>query len=338
MLVIDGVKYRVWKPKDEEKEFHPMVEKYSKQIFGKNSLFLPVEKRLISRAGRGVMPDGFAIVFSKTPEMYVVEVELSSHDLDKHIVEQLNRFGRALRNPENRKKIADRLHREIKHDLMKEAFARQMIGSKEIYKFLSDLVSRQLKTVIIIEHKDETVVEACEGLKVSPIVLQFKTFAREDAENVRAHLIEPLYVAEVIPEKGKERRGKRPLPEHYKSWKKMLQWVDESTESLVEKLSATIRNNLVNVNEVPHGRYYCFYEGKPSTKSIFAALLLTKKYVKVRIRTDPKTFKDVKKWTGEKVYRGWFFKTGQEREFKITKKDQMDYAIELIKQSYALAK
>lgn len=136
MLTIDGVKYKLWTPKNEENEFHPMIIKHSKEIFGENSLYLPIEKRLVSKAGRGVMPDGFAIVFSVPPKMYVVEVELSSHDLDKHIVEQLNRFGRALRNPENRKRIADRLHREIKGDLMKEAFVRQMIGPKEIYKFL----------------------------------------------------------------------------------------------------------------------------------------------------------------------------------------------------------
>jgi hypothetical protein len=49
---------------------------------------LPIEEFLVSETGRGVMPDGFAIIFSERPEMYVVEVELSSHDIDKHIVEQ----------------------------------------------------------------------------------------------------------------------------------------------------------------------------------------------------------------------------------------------------------
>jgi hypothetical protein len=38
--------------------------------------------------------------------------------------------------------------------------------------------------------------------------------------------------------------------------------------------------------------------------------------------------------TGDKVYKGWFFKQGQEREFKVTSKEQIPYAMELIKQSY----
>jgi len=25
MLIVDGVKYKLWTPKDEEKEFHPLV-------------------------------------------------------------------------------------------------------------------------------------------------------------------------------------------------------------------------------------------------------------------------------------------------------------------------
>lgn len=52
------------------------------------------------------------------------------------------------------------------------------------------------------------------------------------------------------------------------------------------------------------------------------------------------TFSDPKKRVKEKVYSGWFFKTGQERELVISTNDteSLNYAIELIKQSYALAK
>jgi len=64
MLIVDGIKYKLWTPEYEEKEFHPMIVKHSKAIFGENSLYLPIEKRLVSKTGRGVMPDGFAIIFT----------------------------------------------------------------------------------------------------------------------------------------------------------------------------------------------------------------------------------------------------------------------------------
>jgi hypothetical protein len=86
------------------------------------------------------------------------------------------------------------------------------------------------------------------------------------------------------------------------------------------------------------GRYYGYYKGEPSTKSLFAALLLTKNYVKIRIRTDPDTFKDPEKWTGDQVYKGYFFKQNQEKGFKLSDEKQFDYAIDLIIQSFELAK
>jgi hypothetical protein len=193
ILLIDCAKYNLWTPEDEEKEFHPLVKEHYKEIFGENSLYLPIEELLVSQAGRGVMPDGFVIVFSEKPEMYVVEVELSSHDIDKHIVEQINRFARALKNPENRTKIADDLEDRIRSRPMDEAFVKQQIGKKDIHRFLSDLISPNLKIIIIIENKDDRLVEACEGLKAATIIRELKTFKREGAPTVHAHLIEPIY-------------------------------------------------------------------------------------------------------------------------------------------------
>ena len=57
---------------------------------------------------------------------------------------------RALGNPENRKKIADDLEDTIRNNPMDETFVKQQIKPKEIYKFLSDLVSQPPKIVIIL--------------------------------------------------------------------------------------------------------------------------------------------------------------------------------------------
>ena len=193
VLLVDGVKYYLWTPEKEEEEFHPMIKEHSKEIFGKNSLYLPIEEFLISEAGRGAMPDGFAIVFSDKPKMYIVEVELSSHDLDKHIIEQINRFFRAIKNPENRKRLADDLERKIRSHPLDEAFVRQEIGTKELYKFLSDLVSQLPEVVIIIEEKNDKLIEAFANFIMVPIIKEFKTYVRENAPAVHAHLFEPVY-------------------------------------------------------------------------------------------------------------------------------------------------
>jgi hypothetical protein len=46
MLIVDGLRYKPWTPKDEEKEFHPLVKAQSKEIFGKASIYFDVRTTL----------------------------------------------------------------------------------------------------------------------------------------------------------------------------------------------------------------------------------------------------------------------------------------------------
>ena len=227
----------------------------------------------------------------------------------------------------------EKLYEEVTKDKVLKACVESKIGSPEIKSFLYDLISKLPRTVVIIDEKGDKVQEACDGLKVEPTVIEFRTYVREDAEKVHAHLFEPIYP---MKKKPKE-EVKRALPEHYRNWDSMLSWVNDDVRAIVRTLSSHIAE-LGDVTHAKHGRYYCFYRGKPSTQSIFAAFLLAKSALKVRIRTDPETFRDPERWTGERVYKGWFFKKGEEREFKMMDVNRLDYAMDLIKQSYKLAK
>lgn len=334
MLLIDGVKYRPWTPKDEEKEFHPIIKEHSKEIFGENSLYFDVKHVLKTTSGIGSIPDAYVINLSKPSEWYVVENELASHPVYDHIVKQLTKFINGIANQSARSQILDMLYDEINKDNVLKATVQKLIDSTDIYRALSKLLSTSPRIVIIIDEKTSDVEEACQVLKYETDIVEFKTFVREGADNVRAHLFEPLRTAEKLKQGGK-REERAPTPEHYRNWEKKLAWVDENVRDIVEELTSRI----VRLGEITHktsGPDYVFCKGSPSQKSIFAGFFISKKVLKVRIRTDPTTFKDPKKWTGDKIYH-WFFRTGQEKEFKITSKDQLDYAMELIKQSYALA-
>lgn len=81
MLTIDGVRYKLWIPKDEEKEFHPLVRSSYKQIFGENALYFDVTQRLSSKSGLIGIPDAYVIILSKPYSWCIVENELSSHDV-----------------------------------------------------------------------------------------------------------------------------------------------------------------------------------------------------------------------------------------------------------------
>ena len=228
--------------------------------------------------------------------------------------------------------MAEEIYSEVSGDPFKKLLAESKVKG-ELFKFFTEAFSSKPKLVIIVDQASDELREAVEDLPFESRIIEFKTFERENVGiSVHAHLFEPLYTvpSETIIKKERE------LPEHYLSWEKRLVWVDENIREIVNTLTNRILQ-LRNTTSKTSGRYLCFYKGKPSTKSIFAAFLLRKHALNVRIRADPATFKDPKKMTGDRVYKGWFFKQNQEREFKIASKEQIDYAMELIVQSYELA-
>ncbi|HID18344.1 TPA: hypothetical protein EYP27_02255, partial [Candidatus Bathyarchaeota archaeon] len=78
ILIIDGVKYRVWSP-DSEERLEGMVKEHSREIFGSESFYFDIRRKIRTRAGIGSIPDGYVIDFSgKQSKWFVVEVELSS--------------------------------------------------------------------------------------------------------------------------------------------------------------------------------------------------------------------------------------------------------------------
>ncbi|MGD0978614.1 MAG: hypothetical protein ABR962_05665 [Candidatus Bathyarchaeia archaeon] len=132
------------------------------------------------------------------------------------------------------------------------------------------------------------------------------------------------------------------MPKFFKSWEENLEWVDKNMRSISDELASKIQTTLRNVVARPRGRYLCFYRGRPSNKSIFAAFVLTGKYLRVKIKTASDVeFKDPEKLLKEKNYRRWFFSTGNEREFVVNKGalvTDVEYALKLIEQSYNLSK
>ena len=194
MLLIDGIRYRQWTPADEEKQFHPMIRKHFKEIFGEHSLFFDVKLALKSASGIGSIPDVYVINF-KSNEWFVVEIELSTHPVYNHIVNQLTRFINGLKNQDSKVQITNLIYDQIDRDTVTKAIVKQMIGSEEIHHFLSKLISMPPKIVVIIDQKTSDVEEACQMLSFNDIVIrEFKTFVRENAENIMAHLFEPVKI------------------------------------------------------------------------------------------------------------------------------------------------
>ena len=80
MLLLDGVRYFLWTPQNEENEFHPMIIEHSKDIFGEDTLYFDIKKKLKSKSGIGSIPDAY-LINPKTSSWSIIENELSSHSI-----------------------------------------------------------------------------------------------------------------------------------------------------------------------------------------------------------------------------------------------------------------
>jgi hypothetical protein len=79
---------------DNETDFEKAVIENQKYLFGKDSIYVDVKRR-IGRDNHRDIPDAFLIDFydTKKPQLYIVENEIASHDVYAHISEQIVRFG-----------------------------------------------------------------------------------------------------------------------------------------------------------------------------------------------------------------------------------------------------
>ncbi len=192
MLLIDGVKYQERAPTNEN-ELEQVINEHAPEIFGENSIYFDRKLRLKALSGIGSIPDGYVIVFGVTPEWHIVEVELSSHQLYDHIVPQVGRFIAGIANPATRNQIVSAIHNEINGDDLLKIKAKKVIGSEEIYKFLSELISKPPQITILIEKKTPELDDALNAINhPQKKVVEFRTFRRVGAEAVHAHLFEPI--------------------------------------------------------------------------------------------------------------------------------------------------
>ena len=180
---MDGIYYTLWVP-EEEIYLEEIVKEHAKEIFTEDSLFFDSKKRISSESGVISKPDGYLIDFIDN-NWGIVEVELSKHDLHKHIVAQLAAFITGIEDSRN--EIVKTLYSDIKSDSLREAFVKERLGSKDIHQFLTGLVSEDPRVIIIIEESNKQVEDACKSLKIEPEIVELKTFIRSGVGMEYAH-------------------------------------------------------------------------------------------------------------------------------------------------------
>lgn len=174
-----------------EKEFEQVIIENSKQIFGSQSVYIDIKKRI----GDSIItiPDGYLIDFSfeGDPRLYIIENELASHDPYKHIGSQILKFaisykasGRKIKaflleHLMAEKSMIDLVEKGLKH-----------AGYRNIDAFLESIIfEKPVAAIIIIDRTTEELENVLSQLTMDTDILEFQTFVND---NEKIHKYNPF--------------------------------------------------------------------------------------------------------------------------------------------------
>jgi predicted transport protein len=138
---------------NKEDAFEQLIAQNAQTIFGDKSIYIDIKKKVNTSSLGGTIPDGFLIDVSDSddPQFYLVEVELQSHDFFNHIFPQITKFFAFYRDSKQRQKLIDAMFTFFREDANLKNIIRELIGSREIYKFLKDTMDNSQKILIVID-------------------------------------------------------------------------------------------------------------------------------------------------------------------------------------------
>src|SRR3989344_4638104 len=143
-----------------EEELTTIFNKHYKKIISEKSFFIPAEKQVKSKNFKNYkhsISDGFLLLWDNptTPTLYITEIELEEHDVNKHILPQIGNFITYIQSKTKieGKNIRDFLYKEIKRN--KSIFEKLKNDLKSIDKEVHELLDNSiddLQVLLVIDN------------------------------------------------------------------------------------------------------------------------------------------------------------------------------------------
>ncbi len=167
-----------------EKDFEQAVIDNYKYIFGEDTVYIDIKKRI----GENIVtiPGGYLLDFSfaASPRLYIIENELSIHDAYKHIGSQLLKFAVSYKasGREIKKYILDYISRTEN----KEAFIESKLsvaGYRNIDALLESLIfEKPVSAIVVIDNSSSELENVLGNLTMKTDIIEFKTFQNRSGE------------------------------------------------------------------------------------------------------------------------------------------------------------
>jgi hypothetical protein len=169
-----------------ESDFEKIVTDLSDQIFGPNTIYLNIKKK-IKGNNIGVIPDGYLIdmTVSDDPKLYIIENEIVSHDPFKHIGIQMLKFVTSF--DDDRVKVRNLIMTEISSNPVSLKRLEQGCGdsgSRNIDNYLDKAVYGDFKGLVIIDEARSELHKVLQKINADISVLELKTYMSSNGDLV----------------------------------------------------------------------------------------------------------------------------------------------------------
>ncbi len=177
-----------------EKELEQLVVAHAEEVFGKNTLYVDVKQKIASKF-QARITDGLLLDFRKKPipHLWVVEYELGSHDLEKHVIPQLRGFVKAFDNEETITALRNAIYQEISRNEKKLRKFKELAQEREeVYLTVDKALQGDATILLVYDRLPWNIEERFDesDFTYDTYFMVFRTFEREGK---LVHLVNPLH-------------------------------------------------------------------------------------------------------------------------------------------------
>lgn len=316
VILTNTGKYSLYEYQD-EKELDDMIAEHSSKIFGNDSQYFNIKRKIRSKTGLGTIPDGYVIDFKKR-KLYVIEVELIRHNLCRHILPQIATFTMALENKDSIEMLVEMFMNELHEDKkLKRNDIELIVKNRGIVIIIDDIGDPNKQTNQLMEVVDYLSKQT--EVKTIP----FQTYTKGTGlSDDHIHSFRSFSKDELEKESKKWTFKWKTVP-----LEELLRDSEENLKHLFAELSKRICC-IPNVKEVYRKKWITY---QISALKNFCTVKVLKDALEIHMKVDKNKFIDEKNIT-KNVERtpAWTF----DKCFIINPQDDVDYAISLIEQAY----
>jgi hypothetical protein len=169
-----------------EADFEACVVAHADKLFGGTSIFLPIKHR-VKRGNIVTIPDGYVLDLADpaSPRMFVVEVEIRTHDLFKHITNQLVRFAATFVDHQRvvRRFLGEAVKKSKDASLRLHAAIRQSPFANED-AYLDEALDQPFRGLVVIDERRDELDAVLKQFASEISALELKVYRSDSGKTI----------------------------------------------------------------------------------------------------------------------------------------------------------